>query len=398
MIRVLHTFNGLHPSGAERMMACSRELWREMGVDPIILGLGRDHPFAEDLTTAGYQVELLESARSVTGLAALARATIRLRPDVVHLHAESMFAPMTLAVRATPSVRLIVRSIHSVFGLDKPASYRRTRRRRFSLAQSMGMQPFACSSAVAENELAAFGVQADVVENWVDTRSFADIDSVASSRLRASWPAPRGATVVALVGNCGEEKNHELVMRAALHSDARVYVVHVGSERRMSDAEHNLAEELEARGHLTRLGSRNDVNVLLTASDAVVVPSRYEGFSLVAAEALCAGVPLLATSAPGLGWLREFITPRLLTAEPEKWVEAMNSASTMRRALAAQLEIDRQRALDRFSADRGTRAWAEIYHRIDPFPDATPADRSTQAETSVTPVRQSRRPRWRAQV
>jgi glycogen(starch) synthase len=44
-----------------------------------------------------------------------------------------------------------------------------------------------------------------------------------------------------------------------------------------------------------------DLAALLRAADAVVLPSRYEPFGIVALEAAAAGAPLVASTAGGLG-------------------------------------------------------------------------------------------------
>ena len=48
------------------------------------------------------------------------------------------------------------------------------------------------------------------------------------------------------------------------------------------------------------LGPRNDIPELLAAADLLVVPSRWEGFGIVAAEGMAAGVPIVASAVDGL--------------------------------------------------------------------------------------------------
>src|SRR4030095_9964433 len=43
-----------------------------------------------------------------------------------------------------------------------------------------------------------------------------------------------------------------------------------------------------------------DLRARLRSFDAIVIPSRFEGMSLLAVEAICESVPVLATDAPGL--------------------------------------------------------------------------------------------------
>lgn len=59
----------------------------------------------------------------------------------------------------------------------------------------------------------------------------------------------------------------------------------------------HLLEPLDA---VRCLGPRDDVPTLLHHADLVVIPSQTEGFSLVAAEAMACGRPIVATRAGGL--------------------------------------------------------------------------------------------------
>lgn len=66
-----------------------------------------------------------------------------------------------------------------------------------------------------------------------------------------------------------------------------------------------LRESLQERIDVERLpvrllGGRDDVPELFAASDLVIVPSRWEGRSLVAQEALRSGIPLVATAVGGV--------------------------------------------------------------------------------------------------
>jgi glycosyltransferase involved in cell wall biosynthesis len=53
-------------------------------------------------------------------------------------------------------------------------------------------------------------------------------------------------------------------------------------------------------GRITFLGFRRDVPDIFKACDAHVLPSRYEGYSLVTQEALCCGLPAFITRASGI--------------------------------------------------------------------------------------------------
>src|SRR6266540_1508183 len=115
VIRVVHTLNTLHPSGAERMLQCSYSGWREMGIEPIIVALSdEEHSFAAALESAGYPVHRIPDLKTRQGASALLSLLRDARPDVVHIHAERRFA-LLVAVAKIAGVRAIVRTVHSHF-------------------------------------------------------------------------------------------------------------------------------------------------------------------------------------------------------------------------------------------------------------------------------------------
>jgi glycogen synthase len=60
---------------------------------------------------------------------------------------------------------------------------------------------------------------------------------------------------------------------------------------------HRVRRAVDFVGHLTD----RELRAALAAADAVVLPSRYEPFGIVALEAAAAGAPLVASTAGGLG-------------------------------------------------------------------------------------------------
>ena len=65
----------------------------------------------------------------------------------------------------------------------------------------------------------------------------------------------------------------------------------------LHDAVSRQAEQLHLTDRIRFLGRRSDVPELLCAMDVFVFPSLYEGLSVTAIEAQCAGLPCIASSA-----------------------------------------------------------------------------------------------------
>ncbi len=107
-----------------------------------------------------------------------------------------------------------------------------------------------------------------------------------------------------------------------------------------------MARALGIKGNVRMLGavSEPERQALFTGAAAGVMPSRFEGFGMVAAEAMAAGVPLVAAAA---GSLPEVVAP------PEGGVLVPpGDADALARALAALLDDPGERARLSVSARR----------------------------------------------
>ena len=365
-LRVAHLLSALRPSGAERMLQCTFELWRQHGIEPIVFGLSDEpHPFAPALRKAGYQTVVIErDKRSLGGLAALRSALAQLRPDVVHIHNESMFPVVGALARATPGVRGVVRSIHTSFAYHGWLAPRRVLFSR--VAATLGVIPVACGEGVAENEERRYRHRPELVENWVDVAAFKGDLRGRGLAARAQLGLTSHDFIVMLLGNCEPAKRHFLVLDAIADMRRPVVVLHVGGEERADQIERESWRRVAAPHRLNRLGrvADDDIAALLAAADVLAMPSgQWEGFALAAAESLCAGTPVIASPAPGLAWVADF-----RTASTADWV---SSAWTAELERVAQFQTDSswadasredaEEAQRRFSPERGVAEWRHIY-------------------------------------
>jgi len=365
-LRVAHLLSALRPSGAERMLACSFGLWRLHRIDPVIIGVGDEpHPFAPALRSAGYETVLVaRNSRSPGGLAALRSALVGLRPDIVHVHTESMFPLVCALARVTPGVRGVVRSIHNNYayrGLLAP------RRVLFSrAAAALGVVSVACGAEVADNEEFRYRHRPRMVENWVDVTAFAagDLHERASAAREQLGLTPADF-VVMLLGNCEPAKGHALMLDAIAGVRQPLVGLHVGGEERADEAEQASWQRVAGRHRLIRLGRRDDVPALLAAADLLAMPSEHEGFPVAAAESFCAATPVMASLAPGLRWVTGFRTGRTVPREVSAWASELERARE-RRGSSEWARARRQDASDahrRFAPQRGVAEWRRLYDR-----------------------------------
>ncbi|WP_086819209.1 glycosyltransferase family 4 protein [Allokutzneria sp. NRRL B-24872] len=243
---------------------------------------------------------------------AMTRAGLRLlaqwRPEVVHAHdwlvthaavtlAEVAGAPLIATVHATEAGRYngwlsqpLNQQIHSV---------------EWWLATSAD-SVITCSAAMRDEAAALFDIDPDavtVLHNGIEPRSWRVRPSdIEAAKRRFS---PDGAPFLLFFGRLEWEKGvHDLL--AALprirrsHPGTRAVIAGkgTGSDWLVEQArKHRVLRSVEFVGHL----SDRDLAASLAAADAVVLPSRYEPFGIVALEAAAAGAPLVASTAGGLG-------------------------------------------------------------------------------------------------
>lgn len=270
MTRVLHVVCDLCGGGAERLVL---ELCRRAAPD-IEAQVATVQPGGElqsVFAAAGVQVRCAERHPGRLGLRAERRLVQWCREvDVVHTHlfAGDVWGRTAAMLAGTP----VVSTEHNV-DRDEPDWKHRVK----ALLARGCAGVYAVSDAVAAH-WQAWGVRCEVVPNGVDL-----------DRFSAPWDPEPGRVLA--IGRLGEQKGHDALLEATADLDCSVQIAGEGPWR----------ERLSCRPHQVLLGSRSDIPELLCRAAVLAVPSRWEGFGLVALEGMAAGVPVIASDVDGLG-------------------------------------------------------------------------------------------------
>jgi len=216
--------------------------------------------------------------------------------DVVHAHnLGALLVPVAYAAaRSGPGGAFVVSPHHHEAGslwhtrlLWRP--YRPLVRRVLR-----GSDRVHCVSAFeAEAVAREFGVAPVVVPN-----------GVAEDVHRFRWRPPRDRIVLTFAGRVEPYKRVETLVRACalLAADGRPVAARVIGEGTALRAAEALADRLHVPWEAHGFAPREEYLQLLSTSTCVVNPSKFEAFSLVVAEALGMGVPVVAA----LPWGRTF--------------------------------------------------------------------------------------------
>ncbi len=269
-----------------------------------------ERPNVDDLIA---WVAHLDAELSVSAIAAAGD----FRPDIVHSH-DWVTAGAGAALQSAIDVPLV----HTVHATEAgrhqgwlPHDLSRTIDGIEQFAAAEAARIIVCSQAMRAEVLDLFGQaphrangiaadRVDVVPNGIDLRDWT-ADEAAARRARQRWLAGAQGPLVVQTGRLAWEKGAHLLIDAVRDLRAELPGLRAVIAGQGPD-EDDLREQVERKGLDDVIGfagwcSEPDLAALMTAADAVVVPSYYEPFGLVAAEASALGTPVIAADVGGLG-------------------------------------------------------------------------------------------------
>jgi glycosyltransferase involved in cell wall biosynthesis len=266
---------------------------RLRGVELRCCFLREPHPVADRLRESGVPVDFLAARKwdpfVVGRIERIARAM-----DANVLHVIGMKAAVIgrLVARRT-GAGLIIHS-HDMNLPPLPVSLLY---RMLKLDREIGL---AVSAAAASYMAKAYAIKrrdVTVLPNGVDVSGI-------HRTIRADRPAglPASSTLIAWIGRLHEVKGPQRMIRAMAalarrFDDVALVMIGDGPERASCAS---LIRHLGLTDRVYLLGQRNDVEELLKHMRLLCITSQNEGFSLVAAEAAAASVPVVGYSVGGL--------------------------------------------------------------------------------------------------
>jgi len=222
----------------------------------------------------------------------------------------SMVLPTVLAAWATRGMRVQhVAGLRSIVDRDRHNKYVHEFR-RFSVRYSRRIRYYAISESAASHWITFSKTSPQhtrIIYNSIPDVFF----SVTPDRegVRKELGMPKVARLVIYVGRCAAFKGIDTLLDALgpVLEQYNMYLLYVGlpdlsvpgtkemlQKMEMWITQENLSERVRFLGH------RKDVPRLLAASDLLVHPTRTEAFGRVLAEAISAGLPVVASNVDGI--------------------------------------------------------------------------------------------------
>lgn len=365
-MKVLHVINSLAPGGAERLVADLLPRLIDLGIDVKLYVLdSRNDAFSEKIQSRGIGVTFAHkdgaSIYSPCRLHELRRYVAKEKPDILHSHLGPSFHWCALTVPAAGSNRQrpkLVTTEHAVHN------------RRMRIPFLRGFERYCynrhdrivCVSVkVAEALNEWLGIPPEnfpVILNGIELNNFGS-GNVPDAQLLA-WA--KGRKVIAMTARFIPAKDHATALAALnlLPEDYAAVFIGDGSER---SAVEEQASALGIANRCLFVGSRNDVQNLLAASDFYMQTSITEGFGLGCLEAMASGLPVVASSVGGLKSLVEgaglLFPSGDFKACAAALLELADNSEIRGKVLAAQAA----RAL-RYSIGASANEYTELYNEL----------------------------------
>ncbi len=366
-----------HVGGVARTVATFTEALRERGENVLVVAPTFEHasrhepgvfrmPAIQHFNGSDFSVRLPVPAL-------LSSALDRFQPEVVHSHHPFLLGDTALRVATRRNLPLVF-THHTMYErythyvpMDSPAM------KRFAIRLTTQYANL-CEHVIAPSEsigrvLRERGVRPPLsaIPTGIDPTRFAAGEGEAA---RAAHGIPQDAFVVGYVGRLAPEKNLAFLARAVARflaevPRARFLVVGAGpseEEIRSVFQEQGLVDRVHVAGTLQGKPLANAYRAI----DAFAFASFTETQGMVLAEAMAAGVPVVAVDGPGTREVvRDGENGRLLPEEDEgAFASALRSL--------AEAPADRRRAMadaarrtaDAFSVDRCTDRLVGLYRQL----------------------------------
>lgn len=357
-IKIVYLHGYLDIGGAEELKRTVVKYIDRQKYEPVVCSLSAKGEIGRLIEREGTRVVALNKTQEiwdVRAYIALYRFLRREKPDILQCSMYNAYVIGTI-VGAFAGVRSIIWEEHS------PGVYKK--KWHIAIERLLARKAFAivaCSNYVrnymASRERMPEGKIVTLL-NCIDPERY----NVAETKLEARkmLGLPEKAKIAIVVGRLYNVKGHKTLLEAwaRLVKDFKgELLLLVVGEGILKNALVRQAREAGIEKSMRFLGTRTDVPLLLRASDALVLPSLYEGFGIVLLEAMTVGTPVIASKTGGIhevvkhGWNGLLCSPGDASDFCAKLHKLLITASLQRRLAANGKTSGRQFHPQRYASE-----------------------------------------------
>lgn len=365
-LRFIFLTTGLAYGGAETQSVNLATRLKKRGWDVRVVSMLPPQAFTEELAAAGIPLATLNMRRGVPDPRAvfkLVKILRQWRPDIVHSHMVHANLLARIA-RVFYKVPVVISTAHNINegGRLREVAYRLT---DFLADLTTNVSRAAVSRYIQVG--AAPKGKIIFMPNGIDTSRF-QFKHGARLQLRDKLELRDKFTWLA-VGRFEEAKDYPSLLRAfkraaEVRNDAVLLIAGQGT---LFEEIKGIAYSLDLAKKIRFLGVRRDIPELMSAADAYVMSSAWEGLPMVLLEAASCELPIVATDVGGNGEIvlqdinGYIVPPRDPEAIASAMLKMMSLSEEERKAMgrAGRAHIEANYSLDHV-VDR----WEELYRDL----------------------------------
>ncbi|MEM2129723.1 MAG: glycosyltransferase [Candidatus Bathyarchaeia archaeon] len=364
MPKILYLITGLTYGGAERQLVYLSTAMQAAGWEVSVVSMLPLQGLAVELEKSGVSLYTLQMRRGKPSIKALQKF-IRIvqdnQPHIVHTHmvhanlmgrVTRLFTPIPFLICTVQNINEGKRYREIAYRLTDPLCDLTT---QVSLA---GLNRYVSIKAVPSHKIA-------FIPNGIDTDKFA-FSQEKRAILRNALQLNETFTWLA-VGRFDPAKDYHTMLKAFANViSERAAVLMIAGEGPEQSQIKQLASDLGIEQFVKFLGLRKDVPDLMSAADAFILSSAWEGLPLVLLEASASELPIVATD---VGGNREVVLNEqtgilVPPANPDMLGRAMSRLMQLtdieRRSMGKQA---RKHVEDNYSLKYVMSLWANLYNK-----------------------------------
>lgn len=337
MIRILHVFGGLDMGGAETMiMNIYRNIDREKIQFDFVTHSGRNQAYVSEIEQLGGKIYFFPKIR-IYNLPLLInewKAFFEEHKEykILHSHVRS-YASIYIPIAKKYGLKTIIHS-HSTSNGKGMKSFVKAILQyplRYEADYFMG-----CSKEAGKwlfGEKIVNDNKYYTVKNAIDTQQYLYNREVRNI-YRKQLGFEEGETVFVHVGRLHEAKNHMFLLEVFAElqkNNPKAWLLLVG-DGELSLEIKNQTKKMHLVHKVKMLGSRKDVQNILSAADAFLFPSKWEGLPVTVVEAQASGLPCFVsdkiTKEVGISELVKFLP---IDKGTQVWIDAIKETDLTRK-------------------------------------------------------------------
>lgn len=331
-IRILQCVTIMNRNGLEsRLMDIYRNIDRSVIQFDFMTNRTEDGEFDEEIKRLGGRVYHMSriAPRTFFRYIGELRTFFQEHPEykIVHSHLNTLSTwPLLMAKRAGVPVRIahsrnasMDRNIKMIYKAFSRLFINRQATDRFACSRSAGVWLFGKQQVEKKNF--------HVIPNAIQLERFLYSEEK-RHEMRIELGIGEQELAIVCVARFSPQKNHTYLLRVFREiqnrkPESKLYLVGQGE---LEQDIRNQVVRLGLQDHVKFLGSRSDVGAVLTAMDAFLFPSFYEGFGTVIIEAQCSALPILVSdSIPSETKLCDSVEFASIKEKPAIWADKILS-------------------------------------------------------------------------